>query len=203
MKYPIFASFIILTLVIRHAIRKNRRVGDNAEDSFWEKERAANAVRRKPMDDLIYVVPDLSAFPKETMADDEDISEYRSIIEDLSTQKIVNLTGQTNTDLKFRYGVANLPILIQYDERYTTLVQTIQKWADKLWDNGYIEESVPILEEQVRLRADISAVYRKLAAYYRDKGTPEKIEELKKAAESLNSASKASILRAIDQSENG
>ena len=88
---------------------------------------------------------------------------------------------------------------MEYDERFTLLVQNLQKWADRLWDNGYVEDSIPILEEQIRIHADISSVYRKLAAYYRDNGMPEKIDELRKSAESLNSASKASILRSLDQ----
>ena len=199
MKYPIFASFIILTLVIRHAIRRNRRLDENSRHSFWDIERAANEVRRKPLDDLIFVVPDMSRFPLSVMEDDEIVMDCRRMVEELSAQKIVNLTGQTNTDLKFRYGAANLPTLMEYDERFTLLVQNLQKWADRLWDNGYVEDSIPILEEQIRIHADISSVYRKLAAYYRDNGMPEKIDELRKSAESLNSASKASILRSLDQ----
>ncbi|MBO7355393.1 MAG: hypothetical protein ILP17_00460 [Lachnospiraceae bacterium] len=199
MKYPIFASFIILTLVIRHAIRRNRRIDEKAGKSFWDIERAANEVRRKPLDDLIFVIPDMSRFPLSVMEDDEIVSDCRRMVEELSSQKIVNLTGQTNTDLKFRYGVANLPQLMEYDERFTLLVQNLQKWADRLWDNGFINESVPILEEEIRLHADISSAYRKLATYYRDKGMPEKIDELKKSAESLNSVSKASILRYLEQ----
>ena len=199
MKYPIFASFIILTLVIRHAIRRNRRLDENSRHSFWDIERAANEVRRKPLDDLIFVVPDMSRFPLSVMEDDEIVRDCRRMVEELSAQKIVNLTGQTNTDLKFRYGAANLPTLMEYDERFTLLVQNLQKWADRLWDNGYVEDSIPILEEQIRIHADISSVYRKLAAYYRDNGMPEKIDELRKSAESLNSASKASILRFLDQ----
>lgn len=199
MKYPIFASFIILTLVIRHAIRRNRRLDENSKHSFWDIERAANEVRRKPLDDLIFVVPDMSRFPLLVMEDDEIVRDCRRMVEELSAQKIVNLTGQTNTDLKFRYGAANLPTLMEYDERFTLLVQNLQKWADRLWDNGYVDDSIPILEEQIRIHADISSVYRKLAAYYRDKGMPEKIDELRKSAESLNSASKASILRSLDQ----
>ena len=199
MKYPIFASFIILTLVIRHAIRRNRRLDENSRHSFWDIERAANEVRRKPLDDLIFVVPNMSRFPLSVMEDDEIVRDCRRMVEELSAQKIVNLTGQTNTDLKFRYGAANLPTLMEYDERFTLLVQNLQKWADRLWDNGYVEDSIPILEEQIRIHADISSVYRKLAAYYRDNGMPEKIDELRKSAESLNSASKASILRSLDQ----
>lgn len=199
MKYPVFASFIILILVIRHAIRRNRKIGEEAEASFWKREHDANEVRRKPLDDLIFIKPDTSSFPTEIMADDPEIAECRAAVEQLKEEKIVNLTGLTNTDLKLRYGVANLPVLTGYDENFTLLVRTLQKWADRLWDNGYTAEAVPILEEQVRIHADISSAYRKLAAYYRDNGTPEKIEELKKTAESLNSASKAPILRYLEE----
>ena len=143
MKYPVFASFIILILVIRHAIRRNRRIGEEAEESFWKREHDANEVRRKPLDDLIYVTPDTSSFPMDVLADDPEIADCRRLVDELKEQKIVNLTGQTNTDLKLRYGVANLPLLTEYDDRYTLLVQTLQKWADRLWETGHTWKRYP------------------------------------------------------------
>ena len=147
MKYPVFASFIILILVIRHAIRRNRRIGEEAENSFWQREHDANEVRRKPLDDLIFVTPDTSSFPMNVLTDDPEIADCRRLVDELKEQMIVNLTGQTNTDLKLRYGVANLPLLTEYDDRYTLLVQTLQKWADRLWENGYTEEAVRIIKD--------------------------------------------------------
>lgn len=199
MKYPVFASFIIFILLVRHNIRRNRRIEENTEKAFWDRERKANEVRRKPLDDLVYVKPDMSSFPMDVMADDPEVKECRELLKSLENEKIVNLTGQTNTDLKLHYGVANLKTLTEYDDRYTLLVQTIQKWADRLWENGYTEEAIPILEEQVRLHADITSAYRKLAVYYRDKNKTEKIEELKKTAETLNSSSKNVILKSLDE----
>ena len=199
MKYPVFASFIIFILLVRHNIRRNRRIEENTEKAFWDRERKANEVRRKPLDDLVYVKPDMSSFPMDVMADDPEVKECRELLKNLENEKIVNLTGQTNTDLKLHYGVANLKTLTEYDDRYTLLVQTIQKWADRLWENGYTEEAIPLLEEQVRLHADITSAYRKLAVYYRDQNKPEKIEELKKTAETLNSSSKNVILRSLDE----
>ncbi len=199
MKYPVFASFIIFILLVRHNIRRNRRIEENTEKAFWDRERKANEVRRKPLDDLVYVKPDMSSFPMDVMADDPEVKECRELLKSLENEKIVNLTGQTNTDLKLHYGVANLKTLTEYDDRYTLLVQTIQKWADRLWENGYTEEAIPILEEQVRIHADITSAYRKLAVYYRDQNKPEKIEELKKTAETLNSSSKNVILKSLDE----
>ena len=199
MKYPVFASFIIFILLVRHNIRRNRRIEEGNEKAFWDRERKANEVRKKPLDDLVYVKPDMSSFPTDVMADDPEIKECMQLLGELEDQKIVNLTGMTNTDLKLKYGVANLKLLTEYDDRYTLLVQTIQKWADKLWENGYTKEAIPLLEEQVRIHADITSAYRKLAVYYRDNNEPEKIENLKKIAETLNSSSKNVILRSLEE----
>ena len=199
MKYPVFASFIIFILLVRHNIRRNRRIEEGNEKAFWFRVRKANEVRKKPLDDLVYVKPDMSSFPTDVMADDPEIKECMQLLGELEDQKIVNLTGMTNTDLKLKYGVANLKLLTEYDDRYTLLVQTIQKWADKLWENGYTKEAIPLLEEQVRIHADITSAYRKLAVYYRDNNEPEKIENLKKTAETLNSSSKNVILRSLEE----
>ncbi len=199
MKYPVFASFIIFILLVRHNIRRNRRIEENSEKAFWERERKANDVRRKPLDDLVYVKPDMSSFPVDIMADDPEVAECRELIRELANEKIVNLTGYTNTDLKLKYGVANLKLLSEYDDRFTLLVQTIRKWADRLWENGYTVEAVPLLEEQVRIHADVTSAYRKLAVYYRDNNEPEKIETLRKTAETLNSSSKNVILKYLDE----
>ena len=199
MKYPVFASFIIFILLVRHNIRRSRRIEEGNEKAFWDRERRANEVRRKPLDDLVYVKPDMSSFPTDVMADDTEVKECMQLLGELEDQKIVNLTGMTNTDLKLKYGVANLKLLTEYDDRYTLLVQAIQKWADKLWENGYIKEAIPLLEEQVRIHADITSAYRKLAVYYRDNNEPEKIDNLKKTAETLNSSSKNVILRSLEE----
>ncbi len=199
MKYPFFASFIILIIVIRHAIRRNRNLDDSSRAAFWEKERLANETRKKPLDDLIYIKPDTTYFPMDVMPESEEIRDCKRIIEELKNEKIVNLTGITNTDLKLHYGVANLPLLTSYDDRFTLLVQTYEKWADILWENGYIAEAVPILEEQVRIRADVSSVYKRLAAYYKENSAPEKIEHLKEVAGTLNETSRAVILKALEE----
>jgi hypothetical protein len=141
----------------------------------------------------------MSSFPVDIMADDPEVTECRELIRELANEKIVNLTGYTNTDLKLKYGVANLKLLSEYDDRFTLLVQTIRKWADRLWENGYTVEAVPLLEEQVRIHADVTSAYRKLAVYYRDNNEPEKIEILRKTAETLNSSSKNVILKYLDE----
>ena len=74
-------------------------------------------------------------------AANETISEEcKEILRSLSTQKIVNLTGYTNTDLKLSYGTANITCLTEYDQNYTLLVSTLQKWAEVLYRGGAKKE---------------------------------------------------------------
>ncbi len=146
MRLPIFASVILFTFIIHHAIRHSRRRGENADKAFWERESRANSTRRQPLDDLDEIEIPLDELPMSAASDDEIVGDcirqIRMLSEGLPEERIVNLTGLSNTDLKLRYGAANLPYLTSCDDRYTLLVQTLQKWADRLDALGHREESV-------------------------------------------------------------
>lgn len=201
MKFPFLASFLIFIVVVRMTIGKSRRKGENADKAFWARESEANSVRRKPLDDVEYINVPLDELPIDVLKDDDTVGDYLNQLEELSKLKIINLTGMTNTDLKMKYGVANLTYLSECDEHFTLLVQVLQKWADYLWEKGLEEPAVTIMEYEVKIRADIGSAYRKLAAYYRKNNSPEKIESLISVAETLQTASKASIIRSLKEAE--
>lgn len=199
MKYPFFASFIILILIIRHNIRKGRNLSANSERNFWEKEREANATRKKSLEDIHYITVPLEELPTEYLPDDETVVDCIRILEELSQKKIVNLTGITNTDLKLKYGVANLAFLSECDSNYLLLVQTLQKWVNRLWDKGLEDAAIQIMEYEAKIHADVGSVYRRLANHYKNQGMEEKIHDLVLIVESLDSASKNAILRDLQQ----
>ncbi|MCR4897283.1 MAG: hypothetical protein K5891_10960 [Lachnospiraceae bacterium] len=203
MKYPFFASFIIFIFVLTHGIRRNRRLRDKAEQDFWEREEQANATRRKPLDDLVYVRIPLEELPVEVLSDTEEVQGFVQVLKALSGDRIVNLTGYTNTDLKLRYGAPNLPDLSRMDENFTLLVQTLEKWAGFLWEQGETEASVRVMEYEISIRADDGSAYRRLARYYRDRGQDYRIEELVNAAQELRSLSKNAILRSLSEIREG
>ncbi len=194
MKYPILASFILFILILRHNIRRANRMQEKDEKSFWELESEANSTRRKPLDDLEYVKIPLDQLPTEVLADAPVVADCISMLRELEDKPIVNLTGYTNTELKLRYGAASITELTRYDENYTLLVQTCQKWANFLWEKGETEAAVAIMEYEISVGADVSGAYRKLATYYRKNGHPEKVDDLIRSAEQLRSLTKNSIL---------
>ncbi len=200
MKFPIFASFIIFILVIRHNLKKHRKSADATEKSFWQEESEANSVRRKPLDHLNYIHIPTDILSMETLTEDDRVNECMETVNALSTQKIVNLTGYSNTELKLEYGTANITVLSEYDQNYTLLVTTLQKWAESLYNAGFVTETLQILEFALSTGTDVSKTYYMLAEIYRARGEQEKIAGLIQQAETLRSINRSVIVRTLAES---
>ena len=200
MKYPFFASFIVFCIWLAYEIRKSRKAQEQASQSFWEREAAANSTRRKSLDDLDYIRIPFDSFPMDLLADDPQIHEIHKTLHGLSESgPIVNLTGISNTDLKLRYGAPNITLLTLYDQKYTTLARTLQDFASVLYERGYHREACQILEFAVSTHTDVSSSYKLLVSLYREQGQEEKIAELLPVAESLNSSLRPSIVRLLQE----
>lgn len=194
MRIPFFAIFIVFCVWLGYEIRKHRNLEAKGYEAFWEKERTANQTRRKPLDDLAYITIPMDRLPFHLLKEDEQIMEYQQIIRDLSNEPIVNLTGISNTDLKLQYGAPNIELLSSYDQRYTTLVCTLQSWAKYLYSCGYPKEAMSILEFAVDTQTDIYATYELLVQIYEETSETSKIPELISHAESIKSLSQKKIL---------
>lgn len=199
MNFLIIASTLILAAAIAIASSKSRKTAAAMEQEFWQRERAANSTRRKPLDDLNYIKLPMEIFPMELLQDIPKVEDYRQIILSLNEQPIVNFTGLTNTELKLRYGAPNITQLTVYDQNYTLLARTLQQWAQALYDNGFSKEACQLLEFAVSTNTDVSATYRLLCRIYQENGTPEKIEALYPVARSLTSAMQKPIVRILQE----
>lgn len=190
-------------MVINHNVRKSRRIQADEEKRFWDRERLANQTRRKSLDGLDYIKIPLDRLPMHLLEDDEKVSEYHRIIQELSGQPIVNLTGFSNTDLKLEYGTANITALTEYDQNYTFLVSTLQQWADVLYQAGQINAAREILEFAVSTRTDVSRTYDLLADIYIRDGQKDRLPALIDTAEELNSLNREVILRHLKERADG
>ena len=201
MFFFINASVLILSAIFFLYMKKAGKTGGHEQDDFWERERAANSTRRKPLDDLDYIRLNLEEFPMTLLADVPKAEDYKQIIRSLSELPIVNFTGISNTELKLRYGAPNIDLLISYDQNYTLLVRTLQQWAQLLYDEGHIDEARRMLEFAVSTGTDVSGTYRLLCQIYREQNTPEKIGSLYPIAEMLNSAMQKPIVRILQEAD--
>ena len=199
MKFPFFASFIVFCIWLGYEIHKHRSMEAKAYEDFWAKENAANNTRKKPLDDLEYITIPIESFPFSLFCEQEQVAEYQQTIKDLSVVPIVNLTGISNTDLKLQYGAPNIDLLSLYDQRYTTLVRTLQNWAAFLYQENHPLEAKVLLEFAVHTRTDIYASYELLIKIYEEDGENFRIPELLPYAEKVNSMSQKRIISLLEE----
>ncbi|MBR4982240.1 MAG: hypothetical protein IKY94_06750 [Lachnospiraceae bacterium] len=209
MKFPFFASFVIFIFVLQHNIRKGKKSSEQAESEFWKRESSANDVRRQSLEDLAYITFNAEPFfpvnlldaanCPEFLSNNQEVKEILSRFLFLEQQKIVNLTQYTNTDLKYKYGVANLPTLTEYDSNYNELITLLHSYGTILEKEGYETQALSVLEYAISVGSDISSTYTLCAKIYENNQQWEKIEWLKNEAEIISTSRKDSIVRKLQE----
>ena len=175
MNLIVLATALIVSLIVFWATRGTQDKYAQAEADFWEKERAANSVRRKPLDDLDYLTIPMDELPVSLHTDNDTIASCIDTIGELSKSPVVNLTGISNTDLKLKYGAPNITLLTLYDQRYTLLASTLQKWANELISLNETDAACTVLEYAVSTGTDVSGTYKSLASIYDSRGDKDSI----------------------------
>ena len=201
----VIMNWLALVLVVFGFIGVKRSIASKQEkadiDSFWTREEQANSIRKQDISQLEYITIPLDLLPfRDT--NNTKLQEYQDIVRNLSEYKILNLTGISNTDLKLKYGPANLESLSLADQRFTTLARTLSLWGNLLYESGDPKAAATVLEFGVKCKSDVSATYLTLAKIYKE-SDPGRISELKSVAESLNSLTKTAILNGLAEIEAG
>lgn len=201
MAFPFLGLFIIFLSVAAYYRKRATAQQKKVTEDFWSREDQANQVRRKDISNLPYITIPLGKFPI-GISDDEELTDYENDLKNLASRKILNLSHQSNTDLKLAYGPANLPALSEYDQNYTTLLRNLVAYADCLIKNGFEAEAVPVLEFGISIDSDIRANYTLLAELYKEQGNASKIQKLIDKAASLDSMMRSAILEQLHTLQN-
>lgn len=180
---PVFLIFaIVFTVWLRYEIKKaSKKEVENK--NFLEREQAANFTRKKDIENLDYIIIPLSKLPTTPNFKDDNITVLEikdciNTVKKLSTKRILNLTGLSNTELKLKYGVANLDFLMQYDENFAKLSRALAKWGNLLFELGEIQDAKTVLEYAVSIGCDIETVFITLAKIYINLSERDKIKTL-------------------------
>ncbi len=204
--YPIFGLFLIFVAWQAYERNKSTKKANAESEDFWVRESEANSVRRASLDNENYITISEDLFIENLWPDyavDEELSRCSNILSSLKTERILNLSGKTTTDLKLQYGVANLNDLTQYDENYTLMVQTIAAYGTRLMTLQNIDAAIKVFEFGIDSLTEISTNYKHLATLYVEKNQPEKIDHLIEVANGLDSLMKPSILRTLEEIKSG
>ncbi len=195
MNFFILASTLILACFVGISIAKDKNKQENLEQNYWNKEYKSNFVRKKSLETLNYISIPEEILTLQPAQPTPQILSYIQDLKDLSTLKIVNLTGISNTDLKLTYGTANITVLSEYDAHYTQMVTILHKLAENLADCDDKQNAIRILEYAISTGSDVSKSYYLLADLYTQVGASEKIRSLIPQAERLQSIMKNAILQ--------
>lgn len=189
--------FILFALWISYQAKKNTALGHKKTEEFWAHEHNANFVRKKDISGLDYIKVPLDELPfKDT--DNEDLIELQDKVKEIARTDILNLTGISNTDLKYMYGAVNLDRLSICDNNFIKLSRALYNWGTWLYKNQQTEDARKVLEYAVSCKVDISGIYTTLASIYSENQQADKIDYLKEQASALNTLMKDSILKSLD-----
>ncbi|WP_105615538.1 hypothetical protein [Vallitalea okinawensis] len=177
MGIPIFfVLFIIFILVFNFKMRKNGKSNREKLENYYQREERAMSVRKQPLDDLKLYRLDLNKLPFEIIQTKVFMDIEKDIVR-LSKLPMASFKGQDNTELKLKYGVANLNTLIQYETTYNLMLQRLVEWSSLLKDEGYSREAMEVLEVGIHLDSDMSQNYLLLLSIYEETNEMDKLKE--------------------------
>ncbi len=201
----ILPYFIIILIVIQLYLKKSTRSGSERSKKYWEREQKANSTRKQDISTLNYIKWDdsLPAIDNSlTLADilnnsPEALKAYNNI-QTLKTEPMLNLSEYSNTDLKLKYGVANLDTLTQYEDNYTSFIKSLSELGHILIEHKDISDATAFLEYAVKIGSDIRLTYTDLYALYSEAENASKIRQLRQYASIIKSVNKDLIVSAIN-----
>ena len=199
--------FIILLILLQHILRRSTNRQSERNQAFWDREAKANTVRKKDIINLNYItIPaELSLLNSgnirfdEIYYSDNTLQRCYDMIMSLKNEKILNLTGISNTDLKLSYGVANLTALTEYDDNFIMLVKNLASIGHILIDYEDYNDALLFLEFGIRIGTDIRSNYFDLADYYSLTGNIKGLDYLKQKAAVIKSLNKDIILKKLNE----
>lgn len=196
----ILITVIILTILLRQRMAYTSRKVEKEKQAFLKREQEANQTRKQDVSSLNYIKIPLDTLPMSSI--DETLIPFQDRILALSKEPILNLGEFSNTDLKLKYGAANINFLSNCDSNYTQLINTLYKWANRLYELNLVDDAKAVLEYGVQCNTDMSKHYTLLAIIYKEENALDKIDELSEKAEHLSTLMKESILASLKEIKN-
>lgn len=189
--------FIFFIFLLAYYRKKGLREQEDIEQAFWDRENEANHVRRKDISGLPYISIPLEKFPI-NICGNEKLKECETELTRLSSAKILNLGNQTNTDLKMKYGPANLDALGECHDNFITLCRVLVTYAETLLSLGYRDDARTVLSFGIDCGSDHSKNYELLAGLYQEQGDAAALGELLAKAKTLDTPMKQSIISHLE-----
>ena len=197
MGFPILPFILIFLIWLTFRIKSLDAKQAKQQEEFWAKERQANITPAKDISNLRYITIPTDKFPL-NFSNDEKVIEIEKELLELSTHRLLNLNGMSNTDLKLEYGMPNFETMSQIGEDYDRVCVLLNSYAKALIEADRIDDAESVLEFAVGTGSDISESYIMLANCYKKRSQNEKLGFLRERITNSTLLLKNHILNNID-----
>lgn len=177
MMFPCLGIFLVLIAFIAASTFRAKQQQKELFEQFLQKENEANQTRRQDLNTLSYIHIPLDRFPFGRY-EPEIFSSYEDSLRTLAETKMVNLNSKSNTELKLKYGVANLDALLTCEKNFDQLCETLNEYGQTLAEQGHTEDARQVLEYAVSIKTDYTNSFLTLARLYQAQGNRTKLEAL-------------------------
>lgn len=205
MRAYLLPSITIMIFVLHHNLKKNKLNTKETIQAIMDRESAANFTRKQDISGLPYIKVPLDTLPLDITLNEEkkqsQIADYRQKILELSEKPMLNLIGISNTELKEKYGPANLEQLSYCDQNYSLYIRTLNLFAQCIYES-YPAQAVKVLEYCLSIGTDISGTYDLLGRHYLSSGNREEFMKLYDAIPQPDSLAGKVIIRKLDSIKN-
>lgn len=168
---------LIFCIFLKYKLHNLERKERQQEEALLLREKKASLPIKRDMSDLSFITIPLDKLPFKEDATGKAASYQKKIME-LSSEKICNFSGKSNTDLKLKYGAGNLNELMEYEKNYTLLIRTLADWGTWLYENQFTEDAQTVLEYAKDCNSDIRKNYATLAKIYKSQEQFDKLYDL-------------------------
>ncbi len=194
---PIFLICIIVFVIwLRVKLKQNHSDYSEKNTAFWAREEQANFVRRQDISSLPYLKVPEDALPFIEPIDETE-QQLQKEVKECAARKMLNLSGYTNTDLKEKYGFANLEELSNCDQNFLYFIHALNKWGKYLYEHEDFARTKEIMKYSLSIGSDISNVFITLGNIYARENSPDKIDELIATVEKSEITLKDSIVKQL------
>ncbi len=197
MKLPIFTSFLLFVILLQFLLKRTEKKSERKDSAYWQREKEAQNTPARPIEDLLYVKLPETLLP-ECLPDNPEAAECREALLNLSREKVINLQGMSNTDIRLTYGTRNYEILAEADTRYIIMIRSLSKLAEIYDNSGLRSEAKKLLEFGLKIGSDVRLNYTLLGKIYLEEGDLTAFSALVKQAEGITTLSRTPILKELE-----
>lgn len=177
---PSLGIYLLGILVIAYAFKyrlyHTEPSSKDKLDALLQAEHDAQFIRSKALPTECLIQVDFSKYPTVHHTECEKL--YQAVMR-FSNLPMANLQGQTNLELKQKYGAQTLEQITVYEKNYYGFINATIKYGSILYENGFINEARQTLEQCILYHCDVSKCYTLLIEIYTKQQDQAALESLR------------------------